>query len=163
MDSLNVTDRESNWLSAQPPSSGDIWADNDRVWFLWKEVRAEEKILEDALQRKLHAVTGKRVKGKVEGRSKMSILLGWWVAQELIDDWLMEIQTVGFVAMDDPADGRGSRWWLRRENGGMRIYHLSAVDDDWVVEAWVYIIHCISIRHERLIILSLGKGKGPLQ
>ena len=59
--------------------------DNDQVWFLWKEVRAEQ-ILEDALQRKLHAVTGKRVKGKVEGRSKMSILLGWWVAQELIDD-----------------------------------------------------------------------------
>ena len=49
-------------------------------------MRAEEKILEDALQRKLLAVTGKRVKGRVEGRSKMSILLGWWVAQELIDD-----------------------------------------------------------------------------
>ena len=45
-----------------------------------------KKILEDALQRKLHAVTGKMVKERVEGRSKMSILLGWWVAQELIDD-----------------------------------------------------------------------------
>ena len=54
--------------------------------FCGKRCGWKKKRLEDALQRKLHAVTGKRVKGKVEGRSKMSILLGWWVAQELIDD-----------------------------------------------------------------------------
>ena len=134
MDSLYVTDQESNWLSTlPPPSSEEIYMgrlccdDDDSLDYLWKEVWMEER-LEWTLQRETYrwvVFTALLIVGwRSSERTKQFNWGGdclWtdlWVENiwrsrrktsillvgGWLGGWLMEIQT----AIDDPTDERGA-------------------------------------------------------